>query len=322
MNQEYEAVYLPGHAPASYLSTPLANAGWYDEGQHGGVFAALVVGHVESEVPTLTEMQVNRVTIEIFRVIPLVELRIETDVVREGKRIQTVVARIFDNAGTLLSLATIQRLRTIDLRVPDDARPPELDFAPPNAVAPMSSEGWGLGEPGKTMFHRHAIEVREAIGSFGEKGPGSVWIRLKQPLIAGQDVTPLQRAVATADFCNGVSRGLDMSSWVFMNPDLTVHLSRYPSGEWVGLSARSSYGDSGRGVATGTLWDESGWLGRSTQSLYLDRTQLQAPSGGEDQGAHQPNEEDTDGNGQNLSCASPVPGYPGSTDGDQEGKCG
>lgn len=272
MSQEQEAVYLPGDAPGSYISTPLANAGWYDEGQHGGAFAALVLGHIETEVPTLTKMQVNRATIEIFRVIPLVELRIDTEVVREGKRIQTVVARVYDTEGTLMSLVTVQRLRVADLEIPGDARPPEIDFPLPDEVTPMGIEGWGIGEPGKTMFHRHAIEVREAVGSFGLKGPGSVWIRLTKPMIAGREVTPLQRAVATADFCNGVSRGLDMGAWVFMNPDLTVHLSRYPRGEWIGLSARSSYGDVGRGVATGTLWDESGWLGRSTQSLYLDRT--------------------------------------------------
>jgi len=57
-----------------------------------------------------------------------------------------------------------------------------------------------------------------------------------------------------------------------MNPDLTVHIARYPRGEWIALSAESTYGNGGRGVATGTLWDTSGWIGRSTQSLYLDHT--------------------------------------------------
>ncbi|HUF14620.1 MAG TPA: hypothetical protein VMQ46_01880 [Acidimicrobiia bacterium] len=64
----------------------------------------------------------------------------------------------------------------------------------------------------------------------------------------------------------------DTEPWVFMNPDLTVHIARYPRGEWIGLSAESTYGNGGRGVATGTLWDTSGWIGRSTQSLYLDHT--------------------------------------------------
>lgn len=274
MSQEPFGVYLPGDTPDTYRSTELANAGWYEQGQHGGAFAALVAGHVELTVPTLSEMHVSRLTVEIFRVIPLVDLRIETEVIREGKRIQSVEARVYDPAGTLLSVATVQRLRVADLRAPDDARPPAGDLGRPDDADGEIGEAWGVGDVGKVMFHRNAMEVREVFGGFSEKGPGGVWMRLKVPIIAGIEPTPLQRMVATADFCNGVSRGLDFNQWVFMNPDLTVHIARYPSGDWVGLSAESSYGDLGRGVATGTLWDLDGWLGRSTQSLYLDRPDL------------------------------------------------
>lgn len=271
MSQDYAGVYLPGDSPGTYQSTQLANAGWYDEGQHGGAFSALVVGHVESEVPTLGEMQVSRVTVEIFRVIPLIPLRIETEVIREGKRIQHVRASVFDVEGTLLSVANVQRLRIADLALPEDATPPDLGIAGPDEIDTRVSETWGVGRQGKTMFHRNALEVREVDGGFDEVGPGTVWMRLTKPLIAGRENTPLQRVVATADFCNGVSRALDYDKWVFMNPDLTVHVSRYPEGEWLALAAESTYGHQGRGLATGTLWDQAGWLGRSTQSLYLDR---------------------------------------------------
>ena len=43
-----------------------------------------------------------------------------------------------------------------------------------------------------------------------------------------------QRAVAAADFGNGISRVLDWNEWLFINTDLTVHLHREPEGEWVG----------------------------------------------------------------------------------------
>lgn len=271
MSQEYPGVYLPGESANIYRSTPLANAGWYDEGQHGGAFAALIVGHVETHVPTLADMQVNRLTVEIFRVIPLVDLRIETEVIREGKRIQSVEARVYDPDDVLLSVATIQRLRVADLPVPGDAAPPALELDGPDAIDGDVGDAWGVGESGKTMFHRNAMEVREIYGGFGEKGPGAVWMRLTTPLVAESETTPLQRVVATGDFGNGVSRALDYNEWVFMNPDLTIHVARYPQGEWIALAAESAYGNLGRGVATGTLWDTGGWLGRSTQSLYLDK---------------------------------------------------
>jgi hypothetical protein len=272
MSQDYPGVYLPGSAPHIYTSTPLANAGWYEEGQHGGALAALVVGHIERHVPTLSEMQVNRATIEIFRVIPLVELRLETQIIREGKRIQNVDAQVYDEHGTLLSVATVQRLRVDDLPLPEDAAPPPTDLPGPDDVGDEMGDAWGIGSVGKVMFHRHAMEIREIFGGFGVKGPGAVWMRLRKPIVAGEEPTPLQRAVATADFCNGISRGLDAREWVFMNPDLTVHTSRYPTGEWIALSAESAYDRLGRGIATGTLWDTEGLLGRSTQSLYIDMT--------------------------------------------------
>lgn len=271
MTQEHEGVYLPTSRPNVYESTPLANAGWYEEGQHGGAFSALVVGHVERTIPTLSDMAVSRATIEIFRVIRLVDLRLETEIVREGKRIQTVVVRIFDPEDVLISQAAVQRLRTVDLPIPEDAKPLPLSFDPPERITGDVGDAWGVGNVGKVMFHRQAIEAKEIHGGFFEKGPGAVWMRLRVPIVAGNDPTPLQRAVVAADFCNGVSRALDYDSWVFMNPDLTVHVGRYPDGEWVALAAESSYGNEGRGVATGTLWDRHGWLGRSTQSLFLDR---------------------------------------------------
>ncbi|HET8739522.1 MAG TPA: thioesterase family protein [Acidimicrobiia bacterium] len=272
MSQDYPGVYLPGESDDVYVSTPLASAGWYEEGQHGGAFSALIAGHIETFVPTLTDMEVSRITVEIFRVIPLVPLRIITEVIREGKKIQHVQARVYDESDLLLSVANVQRLRVVDLPLPDHAAPPPLTIPLPDEIEARVGDAWGVGSRGKVLFHRHALEIREARGGFEEPGPATVWMRLVTPIVAGRENTPLQRVMATADFPNGVSRVLDYDEWVFMNPDLTVHVSRYPQGEWVALDAVSTYGHQGRGLATGTLWDTTGFLGRTTQSLYLDRS--------------------------------------------------
>ena len=268
MDQDHGGVYLPTSDPDTYESTPLANAGWYDEGQHGGSLAALIAGHLEN-VPTLVPMEVSRLTVELFRVVPLVPLTIRPHIVREGKRIQVLTADVTDPAGSTVAMGTMQRLRVADRAAPEQVRN-QLEFATADESKAPPADHWGIGGQDKVMFHRMAIEMREAYGGFSEFGPGAIWVRLRPPIVAGRPNTPTQRAIVVADFPNGVSRELG-DDWVFMNPDLTVHLGRYPVGEWVGLEAGSNYSDMGRGVANGSLWDEQGWIGRTTQSLYLDR---------------------------------------------------
>lgn len=270
MTIQPDGVYLPTNNEDTFESTPLANAGWYEEGQHGGALAALIVGRVES-IPTLTPMQIARVTVEIFRVAPLVPLTVHPTVVREGKRIQTVTVDVTDPNGTLLSLGIVQRLRTAERELPAEAATERTDLPGPGTSRGTDPRTWGIGDTDKTMFHRDAIEIREIHGGFESIGPGAVWVRPTVPIIADREDTPAQRAVIAGDFCNGVSRKLDLGEWVFMNSDLTVHIGRYPTGEWVGLDARSSYSSDGRGVAAGSLWDTERWIGQSAQTLYLDR---------------------------------------------------
>ncbi|MEE8406973.1 MAG: thioesterase family protein [Acidimicrobiia bacterium] len=268
MNQDHAGVYLPTDDPNTYETTALANAGWYEEGQHGGALTALIIGHVE-EAPTLMPMEIARITVEMFRVVPLVPLTISTQIIREGKRIQTIKVDITDPSGALLSVASVQRLRTADRPLPNQAETQTSSLAGPDDCPIWDATRWGPGKSGKTMFHRGAVEVREIYGGFGEAGPGAAWIRLTLPVIAGTKNSPAQIAGAAGDFCNGLSTAL-ANDWLFMNSDLTVHIGRYPRGEWVALEAESHYSGLGRGVAAGSLWDEESWVGRSAQTLFLE----------------------------------------------------
>jgi hypothetical protein len=57
--------------------------------------------------------------------------------------------------------------------------------------------------------------------------------------------------------------------YLFVNPDLTVVLHRYPAGEWVAMEARTTLGGAGIGVAESTLHDERGPIGHGLQSLFV-----------------------------------------------------
>ena len=89
------------------------------------------------------------------------------------------------------------------------------------------------------------------------------------PLLPDEPPTGLQRVLAVADSGNGVSAVLPLDEWLFINPELTVHLRREPRGEWICLDAATSIQPGGAGLATSTLSDLHGPVARGAQTLYV-----------------------------------------------------
>jgi len=54
---------------------------------------------------------------------------------------------------------------------------------------------------------------------------------------------------------------------LFINPDLTIHVSRLPIGEWVGLESCTLAEPQAIGISESRLCDEEGPVRRSIQSL-------------------------------------------------------
>jgi hypothetical protein len=96
-------------------------------------------------------------------------------------------------------------------------------------------------------------------------------MRPRVPVVGDETPSGAQSAAAAADFGNGVSRGLEFDEYLFINPDLTVHLLRPPVGPWIGMRSTSHYGEAGAGMAESRLFDAIGHVGRSVQSLFVDR---------------------------------------------------
>jgi hypothetical protein len=235
---------------------------------HGGPPAALMGGAMES-LPTETTMVVVRMTVEILRPVPLHPVAVAARIERNGRRVQLLSASLSDR-DTELCRASAWRIRLADLDIGDQRSEPPA-FAGPDASTPHVP---GSDEP---AFHRTGVEMRYARGSFTELGPASVWMRLTMPVVAGQTPTPLQRALAAADFGNGVSAVVPWGEFVFINTDLTVYLSRQPEGEWICLDASTDVDPQGVGVAHSRLYDERGAVGRSLQALYVERLRIADP---------------------------------------------
>jgi hypothetical protein len=150
--------------------------------------------------------------------------------------------------------------------VPDDVDPP--DSPPPDPGATPALDRLIAQE--RPVNFSDAFELRLARGQpFGTPGPSTMWFRLRVPVVAGEEPSPLQRALAAADYGNGISGVLDYQRFVFINPDLTVYLRRPPVGEWVGLDAASWLEPAGGAYAESALYDERGRIGRAVQALYV-----------------------------------------------------
>jgi Thioesterase-like superfamily len=96
-----------------------------------------------------------------------------------------------------------------------------------------------------------------------------VWMRLRQPILPGKWATPLVALTGIADFGNGVSSELPFEEYLFINADLSIHLSRRPRGEWIGLDAHTLLQAGGTGTAESVLHDVSGSVGRAFQTLVV-----------------------------------------------------
>ena len=246
----------------TFVPSEHARGPWDPDQMHGGAPAALVaraVERLEAPVP----MRCARLAYEFVGAVPMAPVEVQARVVRGGKRLQLVEASLTSGGAEVL------RARGTLLRVADVHLPPEA--AAPDEAVPGPEEGhegrW-LGGDETTGFHLTAMELRFVRGDWGQ-GPAVGWFRLRMPLVAGEEPSPLQRTIAAADFGNGLSRALDFRTHLFVNTDLTVHLQREPVGEWVALDARTDLDGEGVGQATSVLRDERGRLGVAAQSLYV-----------------------------------------------------
>ena len=260
----HDAFYLPDPAnPDRFLSTELTRGPWSPDAQHAGPPSALLAHAIERCAPR-PGFQVGRVAVEILGPVPLEPLTVETRVVRSGRSVELIEAKLSTDRGPVMQANAWRfKLAEPELPLPEQFLPSGTRPGPDQASAPTPFQS--ANEVG---FHT-GIEYRFTTGSFEDPGPAVCWIRLKCPIVAGTTPSPLERTLAAADSGNGISAVLDWSSFLFINTDLTVTLHRQPAGEWVCLDAATYPQPHGIGLAEAALYDEKGPLGRSTQTLYI-----------------------------------------------------
>ena len=254
-----EAFYLPDGD--GFVASELTRGPWDEQSQHAGPPCALL-GRALDQAGAIEGAQVARITYEIVRPVPIARLETRTEIIRPGRNVELIEGEL-RHEGEAVIRARAWRIRTTEVEIdrapPDTAPIPGPETAAEQSFFPVP---WDIG------YHT-AMEVRFVEGGFVEPGPARAWMRMRIPLIEGEEPRQLDRVLVAADSGNGVSSPLDYRRYIFINTDLTVNLRRLPEGEWVCLDAVTYPERSGIGLSDTALHDERGMIGRATQALLI-----------------------------------------------------
>jgi hypothetical protein len=261
------AYYLP-EPDGSLVPTILTQGPWHPNAQHGGPVCALLAWAVE-QVPSLVPMQVTRLTVDLWRAVPLHRLRVEAAVRREGKRLQAVDVSLFDGE-TEVAHAAAMRVRLGDSDDPEvTASPIRPSTDPP--TPPSKAGRLFAGPEAERIGFIRSLDAHRVVGVPGEGAPAVLWVRMRQPLVAGEATPPSARAAFASDFASALASYLDIRHWSYINPDVNLHLLREPEGEWVAVDGTTWVGTNGIGHGRAGLFDVGGFIGSATASQVVER---------------------------------------------------
>lgn len=247
-----------------YVPSQSTRGGWSDGAQHGSPPSGILARAIEG-IPTPVEMEPVRITVDLFREVPLTPLEVHTELVRDGRRIQLARATLISDG---VPVGSAMGLKVRRGAVPLD--PPKTDVLepPPDGLARLDVRS-RMHTDDVVRFHTDAVEIRTVDDSFFGLGEGRSWMRLRRPLVHGETPSPFVVAATLADVANGNSTCLDPGAWIYVNPDITLYVHRPLRGEWVGMVSTAYQQPTGIGMTDTALYDSCGRMGRVVQAQVL-----------------------------------------------------
>ncbi len=246
-------------AADTFRPTRHSQGAWRDTEQHMGPAAGLLAYALETAHPR-PDLRLCRISYEILGVIAAADSTVEVEVVRPGRTIELLRARMVIDGRTAV-LAHGWRLATADTVAVAGGGPAAL----PGPTA------WPIGHAGRwSGGFIESVQFRIDPGS--EPGSCRAWLRTPMALIADESVSDLVGFTTLVDTANGLAARQDPAGWIFPNLDLTLHYARTPvlgPDGWVGLDTAAIWGPDGIGLTSSALHDECGAVGRGEQILTL-----------------------------------------------------
>jgi hypothetical protein len=250
-------VFFEPAGPDTFAATTSTTGPWSTAAQHGGPPSALAARVMEAWAPAPGQ-RLASVAVDILRPVPVGKLTARTRTVRPGRRV-ALVETVLEADGQ-----EVLHARGWKIEIAVDPVPATPAAVPPPIPAEAGPIGMAWEGYGTAMEWRFV-----SGGGITVPGPAAAWVRPTIPLLPGEEMSPMSRALLVADSGNGLSAMLDVRAFMFINVDLNVMLHRDPEGEWLLMDAVTAIGPGGTGVATSTLSDLAGPVGRGAQALLV-----------------------------------------------------
>ncbi len=234
-----------------FVPTDRARGPWGNDTLHGRVVAGLFSRCLEQEFGD-EDFLFARLTVDLFRMPTMNPLRIATERIRQGRRIQ-VCHGVATSEGREIGRAYAVQLRRGDAPPGTVWHPDPWDVPLPAALEPMKATGtW------TPMWETRAI----GGSHFGGAGQKRMWIKETHALVAGEALTPFVRVASAADIASPLSMSSDQGLQ-YVNADISLYLHRLPAGEWIGWEVSDHGSAEGVGRGECRVYDEQGPIGNS-----------------------------------------------------------
>ncbi len=242
------------------MPTPAARGPWSADMLHGRFLGGLGALALE-EAFGRDEFRVSRLTVDLFRPSGLELVEVATTLVREGRRI--IVADAVLSVGE----HDVASVRAVFLKQ-GEPPPGEIWQADPWDV-PAPEAITAVVDPDDRAGSPSAWDVRVISGGIQSSGRSRLWTKDSAQLVAGETLSPLVRAAVTSDIASPMSNGSDVGLG-YINADYTLAMSRYSTGEWVGLETTTHLASDGIALGAATLYDVDGPFGTSTATALAN----------------------------------------------------
>lgn len=251
--------YFERRGATRFLATGHTSGAWAEKEQHIAPMTGLLVHEIERAVGDDGKV-LARLSLDILGVVAVDEFEVTVEVVRPGRTIALVEARVTREDRTV-AIARAWRLARFDTSEVHGGEGPALP-------APADVPPWDMTSvwPGGYIA---SLEVRR--GPDAVPGRATAWVRTPIGLVEGETASDVARWVGLVDTANGISVRTSPREWLFPNVDLTIHLHRQPVGPWIGFDTTVTFGDDGLGLTSSVLHDAHGPVGRAEQVLTVRR---------------------------------------------------